>query len=331
MRLTRSWWFLVVSMTAALLAAAPTAHAGEQVFETSHAPYMAIAGHPEARTDAYKVVVQPPGYPPVALYVEETGRGAPLLFLHGLGASGYALRRLMPDLIRNFRVITIDLRGFGRSDKPFDQYYSALDQAAHVREFIRRRGLTGITLAGHSFGGGVAIALTLDLNRTEPGRISRLVLMDAPAFPQPLSTAVGFLRTPVLPTLALNMIPSYITARMSLSSDMGNFGHITDTDIASYALPLSEPGAAHALVTTAHRIVPPNLPDLIRRYPTIRQPTLLIWCRKDPIVPLVTGIALRRILPRARLRIIDGCTHVPTEEAPGELLMHMQMFFAGRT
>ena len=59
------------------------------------------------------------------------------------------------------------------------------------------------------------------------------------------------------------------------------------------------------------------------------QPTLLIWCRKDPIVPLVTGVSLNRMLPHASLRIIDGCVHVPTEEAAAETLMHMQMFLAG--
>jgi pimeloyl-ACP methyl ester carboxylesterase len=195
-----------------------------------------------------------------------------------------------------------------------------------VKEFILRRGLHGITLAGHSFGGGVAIALTLDLNGTRPGAISRLILMNSPAFPQPLSLAVSFLRKPVLPYLALNLIPPQITAQLSLSGDMGNFGHITERDVASYASPLSEAGAAHALIATARRIVPDNLPGLVRRYPTIRQPVLLVWCRDDPVVPLVTGLALKRMLPQASLRIINGCTHVPPEETPGQLLAHMQRF-----
>lgn len=291
-------------------------------------PYTVLAGMAPGHTRSYMAEVAPPGYPAVKLYVEETGRGPTLLFLHGLGASGYALRRLTPQLAATHRVVTVDLRGFGRSDKPFDQAYSALDQAAHVRDFIRKRGLTDITLAGHSFGGAVAIALTLDLNRTHPQTISRLILMDAPAFPQPLSPAVSFLRAPILPLLALNLIPSQVTAQLSLSTDMGNFGHITETDVASYAMPLSEAGAVHALITTARRIVPPDIAHIVKRYPSIRQPTLLLWCRDDPIVPLVTGLSLRRLLPQARLRIIAGCTHVPTEESPQELLTHMQAFLS---
>lgn len=295
------------------------------------APYTALGGPPGVRSDGYTIEVAPPGYPAVRLYAEEAGRGPTLLFLHGLGASGYTFRRIAPSLATTHRVILLDMRGFGRSDKPFDQLYSALDQAAHVKDFIRRRGLSKITLAGHSFGGGVAIALTLDLNQSQPGLISRLILMNAPAFPQPMSRAVGFLRLPIVPYLALNVIPPEITAQMSLSKDLGNFGHITERDVASYANPLREAAAAHALITTAQRIVPERLPELVRRYPTIRQPTLLVWCTKDPVVPLVTGIALKRMLPAARLRIIDGCTHVPPEETPDELLMHMRMFLHERT
>lgn len=292
-------------------------------------PYAVLGGSPRHDSRGYLIDIAPPGYPLVRLYAEETGRGPPLLFLHGLGGSGYVLRRVVAQLAASHRVITLDMRGFGRSDKPFDQLYSPLDQAAHVKEFIRRRGLANFTLAGHSFGGGVALAVTLDLNASHPNLISRLVLMNAPAFPQPLSRAVGFLRTPIVPYLALNLIPPEVTAQMSLSKDMGNFGHITEADVARYATPLSDAAAAHALITTAQRIVPDNLPLLVQRYPSIRQPTLLVWCRKDPVVPLVTGISLKRMLPNARLRIIDGCTHVPTEEAPAELLEHMQAFLAG--
>lgn len=294
------------------------------------ASYTALAGMPQLATRGYSIAVAPPGYPPVRLYAEETGRGPPLLFLHGLGASGYTLRRITANLAASHRVITLDLRGFGRSDKPFDQYYSALDQAAHVKQFILQRGLAGITLAGHSFGGGVALALTLDLNQSRPGAISRLVLMNAPAFPQPMTHAVGFLRTPIVPYLALTLLPRQITAQMSLTKAMGNFDHITESDVERYAMPFAEAGAAHALITTAQRIVPADLPDIVRRYPSIHQPTLLVWCAKDPVVPLVIGVSLQRMLPNARLRIIDGCTHVPPEEAPDELLLHMQMFLYGQ-
>ena len=302
--------------------------AGIEPAAASDILYTSIPGVPEAGTQGYSIELAPAGYPTVRLYAEETGRGRTVLFLHGLGASGYEFRRIIRPLARTNRVITLDLRGFGRSDKPFDQNYSAFAQAAHVAAFIRRRGLTDITLAGHSFGGAVAIALTLELNRSRPGLISRLILMNSPAFPQPLSAAVRFLRSPLAPYLALNLIPPRITAQLALSKDMGNYGHITETDITTYATPLRDPAAAHALISTAQNVVPANLPDLVRRYPTIRQPTLLVWCRADPVVPLITGLSLKRMLPQSQLKIIDNCTHVPPEESPAQLLGHIKGFLA---
>jgi len=51
--------------------------------------------------------------------------------------------------------------------------------------------------------------------------------------------------------------------------------------------------------------VPPNWPEIVARYPSIKQPTLLVWCGHDDIVPPTTGLRLQRTLPHARLAIID--------------------------
>jgi pimeloyl-ACP methyl ester carboxylesterase len=261
--------------------------------------------------------VAPPGLPQTRLYAEEAGNGPAVVLLHGLGGSGYTWRYMVADLARSHRVIAIDLRGFGRSAKPYDQHYAALDQAAYVRAFLEQRGLRGITLVGHSFGGAVAMVLTMDLNRSQPDRISRLVLMDTPALPQTLSPTVQLLQRPVLPLVALSILPPLVVAQLSLINDDGAFAHLTPNDVSMYAAPLADPGAAHALVTTAQRIVPENFDALIRRYPTIRQPTLLLWCRNDTVVPVSTGVKLVRMLPHARLRLIDRCGHTPPEENPG--------------
>lgn len=83
------------------------------------------------------------------------------------------------------RVVAIDLKGAGLSDKPFDGAYGILDQVALLKKVITHRRLSNLTLVGHSFGGGVALALALDLNRTRPGTLERLVLIDSIAYPHP--------------------------------------------------------------------------------------------------------------------------------------------------
>ena len=99
---------------------------------------------------AYHIGLQAPGQGTVHLYAEEYGQGRPILLLHGLGASTFTWRNLIPELSRQNRVIAIDFKGFGRSEKPFTQAYSPYDHANLVLDFIRKRGLRDLTIIGHS-------------------------------------------------------------------------------------------------------------------------------------------------------------------------------------
>ena len=105
----------------------------------------------------YRIALEVSGRPVTVLYAEESGDGPPLILLHGLGGSLFTWRHVVATLARLHHVIALDLKGFGQSDKPFDEHYSAADQAALVSAFIRKRGLRGVILVGHSFGGVVAL------------------------------------------------------------------------------------------------------------------------------------------------------------------------------
>jgi pimeloyl-ACP methyl ester carboxylesterase len=287
----------------------------------------AMAAGPQA-AESYLVSIAHSGRAPVILHVEETGRGRPLILIHGLGGSGYSWRRLVPGLARNNRVFAIDLKGFGRSEKPFDGYYSPSDQARLIAAFMRRRGLFNVTVVGHSFGGAVALALALDLNRSGEARPQRLVLMNSPAYPQAIPFKQSFLILPVIPYIALTAIPPIFTARAGLQSSFLGTSHVRDEDIGIYADPLHEAGGRHALITTTRRIAEIAASGHIENYAQLRMPTLLIWCRTDPVVPIETGHRLAKEMPNARLAIIERCDHTPAEEAPGETLALLRRFLA---
>lgn len=286
----------------------------------------ASAGRPPSTSlVSYRAPVAPDGAPEIALHVEEQGQGSPLLLLHGLGASSYSWRHVAPELARRHRVIALDLRGFGRSDKPFDQRYSPADHAAHVVAFIRRRGLSRLTIAGHSYGGAVALLVTLELNRTRPGLIERLVLLDAPAYPQQATAFVEFLKQPVLPYALLSLVPPELPTAAALSTER-NDGNVDMADVTAYAAPYHEAAARHALISTARQLRPANWRAIVARYPSIRQPAMLVWCDHDHVVPIATGQRLARALPNARLEIIRGCEHSPQDERPRELLRLLRGF-----
>ena len=276
---------------------------------------------------AYKLDVADPSGAPLSLYAEERGRGSPVVLLHGLGGSTYSWRFIAPILARNHRVIAIDLKGFGRSDKVFDRNYSAADQAQLIAAFLARRGLHDITLIGHSFGGAVALLTAIQLKRHDPSRIRQLVLIDAPVLPQMLSPIVAFMQQPVLPYVLLTAIPPSIATYLALAPSAARrlARHYTDADADAYAQPYYDAAARHAYIQTARQIAP-NLGGLLKTYRGVQQRTLLVWCTNDEIVPLATGRALVTMLPNARLEQLDGCNHAPTDEAPAALASSLVRF-----
>src|SRR5262245_7904466 len=253
---------------------------------------------------------------PLRLWLEEAGHGDPILFIHGLGANSYSWRYLAPQLARTHHVLSVDLKGFGRSDKPRDDAYGVLDQALLLETLIKRKGLHNLTIVGHSLGGGVALALTGHLNLTQPERIARLVLLDSIAYRQPVPLFIELLRTPVLAEVGLVATPPELEVYKGLFVAYADPGKITLETVSAYARPLYEPGGRHALMKTAQGIIPANLSTLTARYRNIRQPTLLIWCAQDRVVPLWVGSRLARALPNVRVSVVRAYWVVTLEGEP---------------
>ena len=267
---------------------------------------------------------------PLRLHSEEEGSGPPLLLIHGFGASSYSWRAVRSELARTNQVIAIDLKGFGRSDKPLDDDYAAHDQAKLLVRFLDRRGIQEVSVAGHSFGGAIALSLALELNRKHPGRLKKLILVDGVAYEQGLPPALHVLRTPYIGPASAAVIPPILQSTAGLVLAYKDSSKITQESIDAYARPMHEAGNRHALVRTAEKIIPEYINILTFQYRTISQPALLIWCREDRIVPLAVGQRLARELPYARLEVVETCGHVPQEEEPALTAGLMQKFLAGQ-
>jgi len=274
---------------------------------------------------AYRIAISAPGQPRTLLYAEEYGQGPILLLPHGLGASTFTWRHILPALAREYRVIALDLKGFGRSEKPYDRHYSAADQAALVAAFIRKRELVDVTLIGHSFGGTVALLSALRLNRG-PHSIERLVIIDAPALKQNFSDVAQLIRAPGLPYAVMTATPPELVARLLLGYVRAPGRAASEDDIRGYAEPFYDLGSRHAFIATAQAILNANKRRTGAHYRAIQQPTLLVWCRRDRVVPLATGRRLKRLLPNAELAVLKRCNHLPQDEVPKALLATLQSF-----
>lgn len=258
--------------------------------------------------------------PPVRLAVNDVGEGQPVVLIHGLGTNSYTWHHIAPALAEQYRVITIDLKGFGASEKPLEGPYTVRAQADLVQGVIDRKGLRDVTLVGHSYGGGIALLLALDDAKARQQRISRLVLLDSIAYPQKTPLFFDLIQLPVIGDLSMSMIPPDVQIEQALRLAYEQEAAVTEEAIARYSAPLATTGGRHAVMETIRNIVPDNIETIARQYPNITAPSLIVWCDRDRVVPIELGRRLAANMPNAGLRIVRGCGHAPQEEKPAETL-----------
>lgn len=302
-----------IAKSVAALLAAFTLASCSSVYKTSDADVRFIA----MATDAGAV----------RLAYRDKGKGRPVMLLHGFGASSYTWRHIEPALVKEgYRVLTLDLKGFGLSDKPLDEKYSIFHQAELVSTFIRQMQLKDLSVVGHSLGGGVALVLALDKNADVRKRITKLVLIDSVAYSQNIPIAFNILRTPVLGQIGSRLVPIEVQTRVALKLAYFDDSKFDSEDVKNYANALKDKGSRHAMIQTARQILPENLPELSQRYSTIKTPTLILWCDHDKVIKPIIGLRLHNNLPNSTFRVIRDCGHLPQEEKPDETTKALQLF-----
>ena len=108
------------------------------------------------------------------LHYEEYGHGEPLVLVHGLGSSTRDWEFQIPVLAATYRVIALDLRGHGRSDKP-NEPYSIVGFANDVLALLDHLQLPAVHLVGISMGGMTAFQLAVD----HPQRVRSLTIVNS--------------------------------------------------------------------------------------------------------------------------------------------------------
>jgi pimeloyl-ACP methyl ester carboxylesterase len=283
-----------------------------------------IALH-ESEVD-YRTVSTPSG--PLRLAVIDKGRGRPLLMLHGFATSSFTWQGVEPELSKRHRVIEVDLRGFGASDKPIDDHYSVFDQADAIEAFIEQENLKDLTIVGHSFGGGIALALALKSATQSNPRIKNIVLIDSVAYKQPIPIFFKLLQVPMLGEVSMALVPPEVQAAQGLRLAYYDHDKITKRAIAEYASTLYSPAAKHALTKTVEQLIPPNLDEIASRYKTIKVPALVLWCKDDKVVPSHFAHRLKSDLTASELIVFSDCGHMPQEEKPQDTARAIEAFLS---
>jgi pimeloyl-ACP methyl ester carboxylesterase len=235
-------------------------------------------------------------------YLDRNKRGTPLLLLHGLGGSIESWTNNIRSLSTNFRIIALDLPGFGLSDKP-KMSYSINFYVSFLEKFIKRIKLNHFFIIGSSLGGHIAIEFTIR-NRKN---VDKLILI-SPA---------GSLPKTFKGTKELREYVRIVRAKSSM--DVSRILRSIDDSMVSRSYAdaiykrLSLPGAKQGFISALRgSAMAPRYNNKLERIDT---DMLLIWGREDRMIPL------RFIRPfvehsKSRIIILEKCGHRPHVENP---------------
>lgn len=241
----------------------------------------------------------------------ERGTGAHhVLLLHGFAAHSYTWKSMITDLEKSgYHVWSIDLLGFGLSDKPPRAPYGLQLFTDQIEAFMEAHKIDQACLIGNSMGGGLALAMAIGY----PQRVQSLVLIDTFAFP--IQLPFYFSITKMLGNLAKPFMGK-ILVKQILKQVMYDPTKITEEQVKAYTFPLHTPGGKEAFIKTLQNFDPKDLEKLSSYYQEIKIPILIIWGEKDHWIPLDHFYRLSKIFPQAKTVLIPNCGHIPQEECP---------------
>jgi pimeloyl-ACP methyl ester carboxylesterase len=255
----------------------------------------------------------------------EAGDGDPVIAIHGLGATKASLLPTVAGLADRFRVIAVDLPGFGDSDKPLGAPYDARFFARAVIALLDTLDLERAHLVGNSLGGRVALEVALHA----PERVDRLGLL-APSMAWRKERQWAKLLRLVRPELgAIHPAPrpaiEAIVDRVIPGGSDGWAAAGVDEFLRSYTTRRGR-AAFYAAARQIYLEEPEGEDGFWPRLRTLERPALFVWGRKDTIVPLAFSRHVSDALPTAEHLELD-CGHVPQLERPRETHAALARFF----
>jgi pimeloyl-ACP methyl ester carboxylesterase len=263
-------------------------------------------------------------------YADLGGAGPPMVLVHGLGGSLVNWMAVGGRLAARFRVLALDLGGFGRTP-PGGRGATVQANVALVGRFLDEVAGGPAAVAGNSMGGLIAALLAA----SRPEAVTRLVLVNAALGTAPgaafnvdprVAALMAVYMTPLAGDLFLRwraaklgparsvdetlrlcgmdparLPPEILAAHVAMARDRGHMPWANDAFLA----------AARSIVAISARRA--RLDATLR---SIRAPTLIVHGTRDRLVPLATAEHVARVRPDWSLAVLDGVGHIPQLEVP---------------
>ena len=249
-----------------------------------------------------------------------------ILLVHGLGGSTYSWRHNAPALAdAGYRVIAVDLPGFGLSERKTGFEHTAAARAEYLWMMLEEL-YPGADwhLIGHSMGGATVSAMALQ----QPEKSESVTLAAGALVGSEPSLSRLFLRYPPVSRWAGVLAGTFILNESRIESLLASaYGREASTEeIRGYLHPL----LVESTVQTIPEILKANATPLLQNLDKITVPVLCIWGENDQWVPLEQGKELHELFPNSELTVMPEEGHNPMETAP-EKFNQLLLDFLKRT
>ena len=264
----------------------------------------------------------------------DTGRGDVLVMIHGVPTSSWMYRKMLPDLQKHFRIITIDLLGYGSSDKPVanNANYAFESQALYVEELLSHLSIKNYSLLFHDMGGLVGWEL-LAKDIQGKSRIENVVVLNTivskHGFNHP-SYQKGFYAKEMAKAYS-NNASSAIILRMTFNHmGLTNNIRLTENECRGYVVPMKEGSneALYEFFTGFDDLLFEKLNANIQSLENFEGGSLILWGAEDNVLTTEQIPRLQKMLGvnNENIHIFENNSHFLAEEIPDILNMNIIEF-----
>lgn len=238
----------------------------------------------------------------------EENPDAPVLFLlHGIMASLHTWDGWVKNLKNDFRIIRVDIPGFGLTGPYPDGIYNIERSTDMVNQLSDHLGVKSFSIAGNSMGGYISWNFALSY----PEKVERLILLDSAGYAFEKPMLLGLISMPIIKD-SLSLITPKFVVRQTLNEVYGDASKVTDEIIERYHQLMLREGNRTAVVSVLASLGNINNSGI----KTLKVPTLIQWGEADAWIPLEHANKFKAEIEGAKLITYPGVGHIPMEEIP---------------
>jgi pimeloyl-ACP methyl ester carboxylesterase len=252
------------------------------------------------------------------------GKGQPIVLLHDAQSSLQTWSTWADSLSGKYKVISVDLPGFGLTGPHPMGSYSAFMYVAFLDSLTQKLGLNKFSLAGNGLGAQIAWQFAAE----NPQHVDKLILLSPPGFEKKSSSWVNILAsTPVLNRVMWEITPKEFI-RIYLEDVYADDVLVTDSLVNRHFELFLRAGNRKAFTDRAS--VRDNRPPVLELIKKITAPTLILWGAEDTRISPEYAYEFHQKIKTSDLRIYPNTGHWPQEENPQKTVEDVRAFLEGR-